>query len=210
MSGKALCVGIRLGYGQRHPDLSALLIASRPTQVRRLAWLHGEMPLGVGAHLGSGQPPDDLVASIRCIVRVGERIVVCETPDGIHPRPGGRREPGESHRDTARREVHEETGWLLEPLPFEALGWLHLHHLRDQPEDHPYPHPDFIQVVYAAKAIQRDGEIDATWSDTEGWETGSELPSPTEARARVSPGMLAHVFLDTLFPADRASASSPD
>ena len=69
---------------------------------------------------------------------------------------GGRREPGETLEETLRREVLEETGWTLRaPTP---LGFLHFRHLSPRPPGHPYPHPDFVQVVYRARAGSYDPE----------------------------------------------------
>jgi ADP-ribose pyrophosphatase YjhB (NUDIX family) len=156
------------------------------------------MPIEAAAYLGPVNVPDELVTSIRCMVRVGEHIVVCDTPDGPHPWPGGRRIQGESHWQTARREVHEETGWLLEPTPFTLVGWLHLHHREERPESSQYPHPDLVQLIYKARASQRDGGRQVDWRDTEGWESGSRLLSLSEARQQVEPGTLAPIFLDVL------------
>lgn len=36
--------------------------------------------------------------------------------------------------------------------PPTMLGFLHFHHLSPRPPGHPYPHPDFVQVVYVAQA----------------------------------------------------------
>lgn len=199
-------MGIQPGYGHRHPSLEHLLESSPPAAQDHASWgTNGKMPLAVAAHLGSADLPDELITSIRCIVGVGDRIVVCETPNGAHPWPGGRRQPGESHWQTARREVHEETGWLIEAEPFETVGWIHLRHLRDQAEDWPYPHPDFLQLVYTAETRERDGGADNNWSDVEGWETSSQLMTLAEARERVSSDLLAHVFLEDLILSRSAS-----
>jgi 8-oxo-dGTP pyrophosphatase MutT (NUDIX family) len=160
------------------------------------------MPIEAAAYLGPVTIPDELVTSIRCMVRVGEQIVVCDTPDGSHPWPGGRRAPGESHWETARREVHEETGWLIEPAPFKLMGWLHLHHRQEQPENSEYPHPDLVQLVYQARSLRRDGGRQVDWQDTEGWESASRLLSLSEARQEVEPGTLGQVFLDALTAED--------
>ena len=63
----------------------------------------------------------------------------------------------------------EETGWTLQTLTM--LGFMHFHHLSAKPPGHPYPHPDFVQVIYMAEAggyiptakLPDDYEIDAAF-----------------------------------------------
>ena len=146
-------MGMEPGFGSRHPAIGSLLETAPPAvAVEQTSWYDGAMPLRVSAHLGQCELPELLVSSVRCMVQVDDNIVVCTTPDGADPWPGGRREPGESYWQTARREVYEETGWLIRAEGFEMLGWLHFECLCPLPDDHPYPHPDFLQVVYAAVA----------------------------------------------------------
>ena len=179
--------------------MARLLHGRTPAAVVELSWLNGELPLRASSYTEVADLPDELVSSIRCLVLVGDEIVVCDTPDGCHPWPGGRREPGESFVETACREVREETGWLLDPASVVPIGWIHLEHLEPQPDDYPYLHPDFLQLVCIGRAIRR--EDDATdWVDTEGWEVASRVVSVDEARRQVSfdgaPGAL--VFLDLI------------
>lgn len=185
------------GYGTRHPTMRALLAESSPAEVAQVTWADGDMPLRVSAHVGQRSLPDQLVTSIRCIVRVGDQIVICDTPDGADPWPGGRREAGESHWATAAREVYEETGWSLCPERFRMLGWLHLECLSAMPRDHPYPHPDFLQVVYAATAEQEETTREAGWVDLDGWVQSSRLLPVDEARAVVTVPC-ATPFLDAI------------
>lgn len=137
--------------------------------------------------------------SVRCLVRVDGHIVVCENADGsLHPWPGGRRQTGETFVQTACREVHEETGWLLDPESLRPLGWLHFHILRPQrPEEHGLPHPDFLQVVYAGAARSRDGGRESDWTDTEGYELHSQLLPLEEALTTVTEP-LSMIFLHEL------------
>lgn len=175
------------GFGIRHQAIDLLLETSPPAvAVEETSWFDGAMPLRVRAHLGQRELPEPFVTSVRCIVRVDDRIVVCTTPDGADPWPGGRRQDGESYWETARREVYEETGWLLRADDFDMLGWLHLECLRALPDDHPYPHPDFLQVVYAAVAERRATPVDAPWLDADGWVQSSQLLHPTAAGEVVS------------------------
>lgn len=188
---------MRPGYGVRHSAVSALLAESSPVVVAHTNWGDGAMPLRVSAHVEQRPLPDQFVTSIRCIVRVDDAVVICDTPDGADPWPGGRRDRGESHWATAQREVYEETGWSLCPDEFRMLGWLHLECLSAMPEDHPYPHPDFLQVVYTATAERRATSPEAGWVDLDGWIKSSRLLSVTEARGIVTVPC-ADPFLDAI------------
>jgi len=181
------------GWGSRHPDVTALLAGASPLAGGEVVF--GTAPLRVSAYFELATPPDDLVLSVRCVVRVADKFVVCTTVDGgSHPWPGGRREAGESFADTAQREVHEETGWLLDVASLRHLGWLHFEHLGEmtQPE---FPWPDFFQIVFVADASERAA---ATWTDTEGYEASSQLMSLDDCLAAFAGDPLARVFLDLL------------
>jgi ADP-ribose pyrophosphatase YjhB (NUDIX family) len=71
---------------------------------------NGTLPIRVSACTRVTPLPEELVTSVRCIVRVDNLLIYCQNSDGRHPWPGGRRQPGESYVETAAREVHEETG----------------------------------------------------------------------------------------------------
>jgi ADP-ribose pyrophosphatase YjhB (NUDIX family) len=145
------------------------------------------LPLRISAYLGAAAIPDELITSVRCLVQVGDKIVVCTNRDGVsHPWPGGRRRPGETPHATAAREVHEETGWLVDENSLRQLGWLHLEHLSPVPAGHPFPHPDFCQLVLAGRASERAGGPTAGWTDTDGYETSSTLMSIEDAWQAVS------------------------
>jgi ADP-ribose pyrophosphatase YjhB (NUDIX family) len=191
---------VRPGFGVRYPGLDRLLSGQEPVGTQETAWLEGSLPLRVTAYLGWTELPPALVTSVRWFVRVRDQLVVCQTPEGgWHPWPGGRREPDESYEETACREVHEETGWFLEPDSFDTLGWLHLQHLRPPPDGYPYPHPDFLQVVYVASANSRDGGPEVDWTDTDGYEVTSRLVSIVEARSlTASTDMPAGPFFDVI------------
>ena len=137
--------------------------------------------MSVAAYLGSATLPDHLVTSVRCLVFVRGQIVVCETPNDTHVMPGGRRESGESYEQTVCREVHEETGWLVEPSALRPLGFLHFHVLEVlRPEV--IPHTDFLQVVFTAEAREHATPDDtAGWIDPAGWEQRSSLVDPAAA-----------------------------
>lgn len=189
----------RPGWGTRHPALAEVLGRASGVATYEDAWGNGTLPLRMTAYLGVEELPDEVVTSVRCLVRVAEKFVVCTNTDGVsHPWPGGRRQPGESFEQTAAREVEEETGWLLEPGSFRLLGWVHLEHLRPLPSDHPWPHPDFCQVVGTAEATERVGGVDADWTDVEGYEASSQLMTLEQADRATDGDPLARVFLRRL------------
>lgn len=178
---------------RRDPRLLALLErcspACEPVEAR---WAR---PLVLTSYVGVEDVPEDLVTSIRVLVRVGERVVVCTNVDGSsHPWPGGRREPGESFVETACREVHEETGWLLDQASLETIGWLHVHNVGEPLP--PYPHPDVVQLVMTGRATARAAD---EWTDTEGFEISSRLAPLDEAiHLTAAADPLAVPFLELL------------
>lgn len=169
----------RPGYGIRHPDLIAVLAHLTPAARQRVIW-PGDIPLQVSAYPTPTALPDELITSVRCIVRVDNRVVVCHAPDEQHIWPGGRREPGETYQQTAQREVHEETGWLIDASDLEPLGFLHFRLIQPQPADHPYPHPDFLQLVYTSPAYGHADQHAISWSDLAGWEQSHQLLTPRQ------------------------------
>jgi ADP-ribose pyrophosphatase YjhB (NUDIX family) len=179
-----------------HPGLAAAMSVAEPVASRETAWAGGAMPLRVFAYVSTPELPLDLVSSVRCIVWVGDRLVFCENPDGRHPWPGGRRIEGESYADTAARKVHEETGWRIDKASLRQIGWLRLTHRGPMPAANAGPYPDFLQVVFTARAAERDGGPDVAWTDTDGYELTSSLVTLADAAARTSTDMLANVFLD--------------
>jgi ADP-ribose pyrophosphatase YjhB (NUDIX family) len=52
--------------------------------------------------------------------------------------------------ETLRRDLLEETGWRIRQI--ELLGFIHFHHLSPKPSGYPFPHPDFLQLIYTAEA----------------------------------------------------------
>jgi ADP-ribose pyrophosphatase YjhB (NUDIX family) len=186
---------MRAGFGVRHPDLLAVLAQHTP------AYTHENDRIATGAYIGTARLPDTLITSVRCLVRVGTKVIVCRNSDGFsHPWPGGKREPGESFEQTAIREVHEETGWQLDPGSLRQLGWLHFLHLRPVPDDYCFPHPDFCQVVFTATAGRRAVAPDADWTDTDGYELESRLMSVPAAIAATAGEPGSELFLSLLDP----------
>ena len=186
----------RPGYGIRHPDLVAVLARLTPAARQRIVW-PGGIPLRIAAYLTPTELPDDLISSIRCVVRVDRRVVVCQAPDEQHIWPGGRREPGETYQQTAQREVHEETGWVIDPGDLQPLGFLHFQLMKPQPADHPYPHPDFLQLVYTAPARRHAAQRPTEWTDLDGWEQSHRLLTPSELDT-VSLAAVQRAFLKIL------------
>ena len=116
------------------------------------AWDNGRMPLGIAAYLCRELPPLDYVTSVRAIVlRDDSVLVVRDAENSYHIIPGGRREVGETLEATLQREVLEETGWTINQI--SLLGFIHFRHLAPKPVDYAYPYPDFLQLVYAANAV---------------------------------------------------------
>ena len=186
----------RPGWGARHPGVARFLAsAGPPLQSETLSWGGGSLRASAyGVVPPELEPPDEVVSSVRCIVRVETYVVVCRNADGIrHAWPGGRREPGETFVETAVREVHEETGWLVDPRSFRPLGWLHLEQLTPVAPTHPFPHPDCFQTVYEARARSRAGS--SQWTDTEGYEISSELVLADEADRFLGRDPMSALFL---------------
>jgi ADP-ribose pyrophosphatase YjhB (NUDIX family) len=183
------------GFGIRHPGLASVLSEHQPAASHEVAWAGGTLPLRVSAYTNLAPLPEEIVTSVRCITVVDDLVVLCQNSDGSHPWPGGRRLPGESYLDTAAREVHEETGWLIQPNSARQLGWLHLTHLSTRLSDNNDPYPDFLQVVFCATARERVGGREAQWTDVDGYETSSRLVTLDEAVRVTSNDLLARVFL---------------
>ena len=190
----------RPGWGMRHPELTAVLQLKEAAAVMEQTWGMGQA-IRLAAYTGPADLPDEVVTSIRCIVRVGDQVVVCTNRDGFsHAWPGGRREAGETHAETACREVMEETGWTVDPASLELLGWLHMENLEPQPDDHPFPHPDFLQYVYSGRAAEGEGGRNPDWTDTDGYELTSCLTPIDEATVLLADDPLAVAFLRLLQP----------
>lgn len=114
-------------------------------------WGDGSLPLRITSYLSSEQPPLDYVTSVRSVVLQSNSVlVVRDGANSFHVMPGGRREKDESIEATLRREILEEAGWTI--IGVSPLGFMHFHHLAPKPDGYIYPHPDFVQLVYAAHA----------------------------------------------------------
>ena len=177
----------RPGYGSRHPCIEQLIAAGDPLATEHVTWPVVGLELVCTAYAREPDGIDDaLIRSVRCLTRVDHRIVVCDTPDGEHVLPGGRREAGETHEETAIREVHEETGWHVIPRTVTYLGLFHIEFINVEKTDPALPSPDIIQLIFTGIASDRDVDADAEWKDTEGWEQGSRLVAIQEVHEIVS------------------------
>jgi ADP-ribose pyrophosphatase YjhB (NUDIX family) len=132
------------------PDLASFLARHRPQLQDSAIWGNGVLHLRITAYLGHEPPPLAYVTSVRGLVFRDGMILILRNRDATHIVPGGRREIGETLDETLRREVLEETGWTLDAPTM--LGFMHFHHLSPKPPDYPYPYPDFMQIVYMARA----------------------------------------------------------
>jgi ADP-ribose pyrophosphatase YjhB (NUDIX family) len=156
-------------------------IASSAT-IERVAWVPGQLEFTVSTVISLSQPPEHLITSVRCVVLSGDQVLVLTDRDGTrHIVPGGRRQPGESYEDTARREVLEETGLTLQSLT--PLGQLVFDHLCPMPAGYAYPYPRFIQLAYVAHS---DPEAELTCNDE--WAISAAFMFDADAWPLVRPG----------------------
>ena len=131
----------------------------------------GILRFAVSAHLG--HLPSDLgvVSSVRAVVRRNGQVLVLDSPDGPHVWPGGRREAGETLAETVLREVHEETGHVIELVAL--LGSVRFVHQQPRPDGYAFPYPEFLQAVFVADAVTAPA-VDG-WSDLDGWELRAQF-----------------------------------
>ncbi len=137
------------------PDLSSFLARHALVVTESVTW-GNQFRFLVANYLCDECPPLQFVTSVRAIVLLDSSVLVQRDQDSLHILPGGRREAGELPEATLHREVREETGWTLDSV--SLLGFMHYHHLDPKPPDHPYPHPDFVQVVYTGRAATFSAE----------------------------------------------------
>ncbi len=147
------------------------LTAGQPIGTEEQDW--GQHRLRLNAYAGALEVPEALVTSVRGVVVRHAQVLLMKAPDGYHIMPGGRREAGEDYVGTVRREVREESGWMVDVG--ERLGVLHFHHLTPRPAGHSYPYPDFLQLVYACAALRKIGDGDGEWDVPVGFTSIDEL-----------------------------------
>ena len=118
-------------------------------------WQGAPLPLSEQTYVHPTLPPDRLISSARAILfRNDEIMVIRDHQDVPYIVPGGRRESGESVRETLHREVREETGWGVKDTA--VIGFIHFHHLAPKAPNYPYPYPDFCWAIFAARAKKFD------------------------------------------------------
>jgi 8-oxo-dGTP pyrophosphatase MutT (NUDIX family) len=101
-------------------------------------------------------------------------------PTGSHILPGGRLEAGEAPQEAARREVLEETGWVIDEP--QLLGVKYFRRLSDARPGAPYSYPNFFQAIYVARA--RALNVDGREQDR--YELGAEFRPVREAQRHLS------------------------
>ena len=169
-------------------DLAEFLDPLTPFAEEMVTWTTGTMRLE--CYLTDRTPPRRYVTSARAVVTDGDRVLVIQDPSSRHIMPGGRLEPNETPEDALRREVLEETGWSLSH--FRPIGILHYTHTEAVPEDWAFPHPDFLQIVYAGSP----GEYYPELKQEDEFVLGSEFVPVADAR-RMSLNAGQLVFLET-------------
>ena len=176
----------RPGFGEQHPSAVAFLARNRPLIETPFQWPNGNVVTARSFDV-TDELPSDLVQSVRCLVFTDhEHVVMCENARGVrHVWPGGRREPGETFVETARREVHEETGWLVAHESLIHIGWLHYEAGPHRGPDVPWPHPDIFHALYVGRATSREAE---DWTDTEGFELSSRIVSTGQVMEAITSG----------------------
>jgi ADP-ribose pyrophosphatase YjhB (NUDIX family) len=121
-----------------------------PAVVDQVRWAEKDLPLQIVCYRDTTVPPIAYISSVRCVLLRDSDVMVQRDRTTTHILPGGRREGDESVEAALRREVREETGWAI-TAP-RLLGFMHFHDPNPAPPGHPYPHPDFLQMVYTARA----------------------------------------------------------
>ena len=181
----------------RETAVSALLGESHPVASERRRWPAGEVQ--ISAYVGQANLPSSVTRGVRCLVLSGDEVLVCENAHGfVDPWPGGGKKVGESFAETARREVFEETGWVIDEASFEPLGWLHIENLSPVPDDHPFPYPDCLYLVGSAHVDTGAPPARPGWIDVEGYVLRSWFVPLQHASGELRGERLAKVFLDLL------------
>lgn len=168
-------------------ELAEFLGPLTPFAEEMVTWTTGNMRLA--CYLTDRRPPRRYVTSARAVVTGGSRVLVIYDPTGRHIMPGGRLQLHESPEEALRREVLEETGWSL--ACFRPIGILHYRHVDPVPEGWAFPHPDFLQIVYAG----RPGTYHPELKQEDEFVLGSEFATVADAR-RLSLNAGQQAFLE--------------
>jgi len=109
-----------------------------------------DTPGATGAFVpGDQAPSEELIGNAYLVPRLGEQWLYMIEAGGRLQFPGGKKEPGEHHRETLRREVLEELGAEIVDA-FVVGHWL-THSKRERPFRPHLPHPVSAAVVYCGE-----------------------------------------------------------
>jgi 8-oxo-dGTP pyrophosphatase MutT (NUDIX family) len=157
-------------------DLAAFLARHKPVAGGEAVWRGGTIRLRIESYLSRESPPTAYVTSVRSVVLRGTDVLTLRNVDGRHVLPGGRRERGETLKQTLHREVLEEAGLRIE-RPVQ-LGFMHFHHVTPKPRGYELLYPDFLWLVYASEA----GAVDDRGRVVDDYEEEAVFRSAAEAR----------------------------
>jgi len=90
-------------------------------------------------------PPEDLIGNVYLVPRVKEDWLYLIEANGRYQFPGGKKDPGENHLETIRRELMEEAGARLHD--FQIIGAWHSHMKDEKPLLPHLPHPESYALV---------------------------------------------------------------
>jgi 8-oxo-dGTP pyrophosphatase MutT (NUDIX family) len=131
------------------PALDAYVATLTPAAEREFV---AHVRLRITSYVTDAVPPVEHVRSVRCVAFQGDNVLALRDPVGAHVLPGGRREPGETLRQTLERELLEETGWTI-GAP-RLIGVVRLRWLQERPphlpDGSPY-YPDFLWLIHTAE-----------------------------------------------------------
>jgi ADP-ribose pyrophosphatase YjhB (NUDIX family) len=133
-------------------ELQAFLNCYEPQAEEITVWGGGRFPLRVISYFCTELPPLEFVMSVRGIVINKGQVLLVRNADETHIVPGGRRKEGEQLTETLQREILEETGWLTGE--YQMLGLWHFRHLAEKPPNAARWRPEFLQIIYLAKALK--------------------------------------------------------
>ena len=101
------------------------------------------------SRLDTPPQPDNLIANINIIPKVGNKWLILQTEDGDWEIPGGTREPDEPIINTLKRELLEEAGAELISDKIIPIGAWHCHNHGEPYRPHT-PHPIYYRYVVTA------------------------------------------------------------
>jgi 8-oxo-dGTP pyrophosphatase MutT (NUDIX family) len=169
--------------------LASQLLLAEETAV----WGNGRLPLQITYYQTQQYPPLAYVTSARAVMfHNGNVMVVRDGDNSYHVVPGGRREDSETVLQTLQREILEETGWTIADP--ELIACTHFHHLAPKPADYPYPHPDFLQLIFVtcANTYKPDAHTAGEYELETGFHPIAKahaLPLPTSQHALLRCGL---------------------